>query len=162
MTDLRFRPADGFTSMSIGGFSITRNEDDEIIVPEEYRDTMISHGHVFIGKAIEKPSLPTRFTPLNPRRAAVMDALAALPVETLEAMLAEYYALKMPALAQPGPGTEADNPAEGFDPATITLEDLPALKRGELFAVLKARGGHLAPPCNSDDLRKAIAKTFEG
>lgn len=134
----------GLTSFSHEGHPIEIDGDGFVRVDARHRLDLEAHG-------FRSPDNPAS------AGAAVAPALAGDRAE-LARLFAERVASatdeEVAAMIEQARGAkDADDGGDDLDPATVTAEDIDRMKRGKLFAFLKARGVQVGPPIDNDALR---------
>lgn len=145
---IKMRAPEGVTAFSHQGYPVEIDGDGAAHVDARHRTDLEAHGFVPWdrpapegGAAVVAPLSP------DPRRARLIalfaDRIAGMSDDEIVAMEANAEAqIRM----------ERED-ADRLDPKTVTVEDIDAMKRHELFAFLRKAGIPAVPPIENEALR---------
>jgi hypothetical protein len=157
---MKLRAPNGFSAMSHGGVDIKPDREGYVEVSPEVAKVLESHGfrpdNVVINTAgLSRPELVKHIQDWHQTK------LDAMTTEELSKLLDSVQAPAIEAARQEEPAASEPPPA-GFDPATVSDEEIDALNRPELFAYLKLKGVVAAPPITNEKLREIAHRTARG
>jgi hypothetical protein len=146
---MKLRVSEGCCAVSHAGQPIEIADDGSVEVKDDARNVLISHGFIPWEDERKTPNLPAM------TREQLITQAIDMTMKTIETIGDEDIRARLVVAEASTPPDEREDDGASVVVSDIGIEDMPVLRRRELFAFLKAKGVTVALPVTNEELRAA-------